>query len=304
MTVVISQIALHNCSYGESIPVNMMTFPGGEPHVTITAGMYAQAVTNAPVWIDARIADAEGWMTLMALINAVKALKPKCLGLFLPYFPGARQDRREPGRAFTAKMYAEMLNALSLDLVLTVDPHSEVVCGLVNEFHVIKSSELEWSARSAPYDAVICPDAGAERRATAMADRLKLPILYGHKHRDQLTGKLSGFSCDLIPNEYRRLLMVDDICDGGGTFIGLAEHLRQAGEISCDATEPYRHVLDLFVTHGIFSNGFEALSTRFDMIITTDSFGISFVKLDESKVASEIIPLFKVAQSYMQRRLV
>ena len=58
------------------------------------------------------------------------------------------------------------------------------------------------------------------------------------------------------------ILIVDDICDGGRTFIGLAEELKKknAGD------------LYLFVTHGIFSQGFSELKKHFKKIFSTNSF--------------------------------
>jgi len=55
---------------------------------------------------------------------------------------------------------------------------------------------------------------------------------------------------------------VDDICDGGGTFLGLATALKEknAGKLS------------LIVSHGIFSKGFEELNKSFDTVFTTNSF--------------------------------
>jgi len=55
---------------------------------------------------------------------------------------------------------------------------------------------------------------------------------------------------------------VDDICDGGGTFIGLAKALKQKNAGN----------LYLAVSHGIFSKGFNELNKHFTKIFTTDSF--------------------------------
>jgi ribose-phosphate pyrophosphokinase len=64
--------------------------------------------------------------------------------------------------------------------------------------------------------------------------------------------------------------MVDDICDGGGTFLGLAEELKSknAGK------------LFLAVSHGIFSKGISKLSSMFENIFTTDS----IKSMDESEI--------------------
>ena len=74
----------------------------------------------------------------------------------------------------------------------------------------------------ADYVGLICPDAGAAKRTEAVAEALALPVFYARKKRDFATGRLSGFACEPLPPE-GRLIVVDDICDGGGTFRGLAE---------------------------------------------------------------------------------
>jgi len=72
-------------------------------------------------------------------------------------------------------------------------------------------------------------------------------------------------------------LIVDDICDGGGTFLGLAEELKE-----CNSGDLY-----LAVSHGIFSKGSQTLLDNFKSIYSTDSFGqtkvegINYVLLNE-----------------------
>lgn len=80
------------------------------------------------------------------------------------------------------------------------------------------------------------------------------------KVRDFDTGKLSGFT---VPDmgEAERILIADDICDGGGTFVGLLDKIRETSSAP----------VDLYVTHGIFSKGLQILE-GFDRIYTTDSF--------------------------------
>ena len=86
-------------------------------------------------------------------------------------------------------------------------------------------------------------------------------MIQASKRRDVATGKLSGFAVDL-PEGEGNYLVVDDICDGGGTFMGLAD--------AAHASE-YRATLDLFVTHGVFSKGVGPLQTRYRTVYTTNS---------------------------------
>ena len=83
------------------------------------------------------------------------------------------------------------------------------------------------------------------------------------KIRDVKTRKLSGFKVYADDLQGRDCLVVDDICDGGGTFLGLAKELKakNAGK------------LYLAVSHGIFSRGVERLLEHYDGVFSTNSFG-------------------------------
>lgn len=80
------------------------------------------------------------------------------------------------------------------------------------------------------------------------------------KHRNPDTGKLDGFSCEPLP-ETGRFLVVDDICDGGGTFMGLA-----------GSTGLPKERLGLWVSHGVFSGRAPQLAEHFGEIVTSDSY--------------------------------
>jgi ribose-phosphate pyrophosphokinase len=199
---------------------------------------------------------------LLCTLDAVDRLGAGKLGLYLPYFPGARQDHPEPGTPNTLRIFASLLNAMGHDVVVVVDPHSRLV-GVHLDRCVTLGMDKIASAIMRPYNAVICPDKGAVGRAEAVASALHIPSIMGRKVRDPRDGKLSGFEVDPLPG-MGRYLVVDDICDGGGTFIGLAQEIRKnlVGRAS---------ILDLYVTHGVFSKGFKELNKHYEEIITTDS---------------------------------
>lgn len=189
----------------------------------------------------------------------------------IPYFPGARADRGVP---FGADVYVDFIYSLSLDQVITYDPHSEVYVELLNYDPALKVTPVyphEILATSAAqmimpnvYDGVIAPDKGAQVRSGAVARELGLPLYTATKTRDFESGKLTGFGMEqTLPND-GLYLIVDDICDGGGTFIGLANHLQET-------TENIR--LDLYVSHGVFSkNALDNLEKAFSRVFTTDSY--------------------------------
>lgn len=250
----------------EITPLGDTIFPGGECHWQVQpAKVYRQDVV-----IDARVNSNDEFMKLLVVTDALRACGPRSLSLFIPYFPGARQDRRELGGPLTAKIYADLINRLGFDNVIILDPHSDVLPALLDNVVVIPSSrifEMHFDVifdRLKRVDYVIAPDRGAEKRARSVANFFRAPVITAGKSRDPITGKLSGFYVDALPGA-GNYLVVDDICDGGGTFAGLAEAFLR-DDYATDST------LSLYVTHGIFSQGLWGLNKLYHQIISTDSF--------------------------------
>lgn len=188
--------------------------------------------------------------------------------LALPLIPGGRQDRLLQPRTqgdgtdalFTLRSVAEAVNACGYREVLTLDPHSDVTPALLNNVRVITAADVvrKYQHEFPTYDGVIAPDAGATRRAHGVARVLGIPLYQAWKQRDTVTGVLSGFGVQPLPPG--RFLVVDDLCDGGGTFVGLAKQVNTAGQ-KCD----------LYVSHGLFTKGTAELLQWYGRIITTDS---------------------------------
>lgn len=184
--------------------------------------------------------------------------------LVIPYFPGARADRGNP---FGLRTYANFIWAMGLNQIILFDPHSGVTGDELhagsNLLTIVHSEEL-LSAQidSSEYVGLIAPDKGAVERTNRVGKAMGLPVYRAGKTRNESTGKLTGFHMeDPLPAE-GKLLVVDDICDGGGTFLGLA-----------DSTGLPPERLDLYVSHGVFSG--KALSTlpyKFGKVMTTNSY--------------------------------
>ena len=186
-------------------------------------------------------------------------------GLVMPYLPSARGDKDLPSPARTNARLAGLAGITDL---ITVDPHSTVWLDAMSAVDpAIDRWELDLAtivadavAGSGPYQGVIGPDAGSKVRASLVADRLDIPVFIASKSRDQATGKLKGYQA---PDGVQtgRYLVVDDICDGGGTFALLRDAM--PGQVS----------LDLWVTHGGFTgpeHSRKALSGYY-RVHTTDS---------------------------------
>lgn len=182
--------------------------------------------------------------------------------VLMPYIPAARTDRDLP---CGAAVYASVIAAFA-DEVIYADIHSPLAKSKLRgpKLSEIPLGPLVSAAVPRDYDLVVAPDAGARERAEQVAAALGgLPVGYGRKRRDPATGRLGGFELDAQLVAGRRALVVDDVCDGGGTFAGLAA----VGEFA--AAER----VDLWVTHGVFSGG-ERLAANlapYTRIYTTDS---------------------------------
>lgn len=199
------------------------------------------------------------FVTAMFLVDAINESWGHINNLVLPYVPGARQDRfnGHGDILVTLKSVATMINQRNFQRVIILDPHSVATTALINNCGVYPLkfvAERLWQG----YGGVIAPDAGAGNRAFEIATVMGKDVTQASKHRDTSTGKLSDFSVNV---EYgKHYLVVDDICDGGGTFLGLGEKIKEQGAFA-----------DLYVSHGIFSNGTGALRKIYKNITTTDS---------------------------------
>lgn len=239
-----------------SDPISIGMYSDGTPLVKTED--FENIVEHADTMI-LRPSNLNEFVVAMFLIDAINMADGDISILVLPYVPGARQDRSNPTGdvLFAAWSVAEMINQRSFSRVVILDPHSEVTPTFINNVVIYPLEEVAtklWHG----YSGVIAPDKGAHNRAKEVADALGLDVTYGSKVRDVSTGRLSGF--DVTVEAGKHYLVADDICDGGGTFVGLGEKIKEQGATA-----------DLYVTHGIFSKGTDELKRIYDNIYTTDS---------------------------------
>ena len=257
---------------GKYIKFEKFTFKGGEPHIKLDIASLAGKVDW--VYISHRINSFNDMGELMVAVDALRREYPRVtILLFLPYFPGARQDRiMVDGEPFTAKIYADLINDMNFDHVTILDPHSDVAPALLNKVQVVENHPFVLSVLKDIYPQVnaktpilISPDAGSNKKVMKLAKYLSeynvMDIVKCDKTRDVKTGEITNFEVYADDLEGRDCIIVDDICDGGGTFLGLGAKLK---EKNCGK-------LYLVVTHGIFSSGFKNLNGMFEMVYTTDS---------------------------------
>jgi ribose-phosphate pyrophosphokinase len=237
------------------------TFSGGEPHIKIDPNFdLTQKIT-----ITHRLNSFNDLGLLCITVDALRRMDVKNIALFIPYFPAARQDRvMIKGEPLSVKVYADIINGMQLDKVFVFDAHSEVTPALVNNCEVIPNHTFIETVVKAIGNEVklISPDGGALKKIYKVSEFLGgVEVVECSKSRDVKTGRLSGFKVYNDDLQGADCLIVDDICDGGGTFVGLAEELKNknAGK------------LYLAVSHGIFNKGFAVLDC-FEKIFTTNSF--------------------------------
>lgn len=246
--------------HGNEIGFEAFTFSGGEPHIRISEFDTSQRVT-----VTHRINSFNDLGLLSIAIDALRRMGCKEIELYLPYFPGARQDRvMTSGESLTAKVYTDIINSYDLSCVTIFDVHSDVVPALLHNCKSVSNHFfIKEIIKDLPSDLLlIAPDAGAAKKIQNLARYLKHPnILICGKSRDVLTGELSEFIVPLEDVNQKPCLIVDDICDGGGTFLGLGHELKKKNAGG----------LYLAVSHGIFSQGFEKLSELFTKVYTTNS---------------------------------
>lgn len=183
--------------------------------------------------------------------------------LYCPYLPYARQDKAVSNDTTFARH--PMIASLSsyFNPIQTFDAHSD--CGDVESF----KPNIFFS--SIPKHDIICfPDAGAKKRYQEYFGGKKV-ILFS-KIRDQKTGAIKKVRFS-NPKKYllknKTILIVDDICDGGRTFIECAKVLK--------TFKPKQ--IGLAVSHGVFSQGFMPLAEAgIETVYTTNSLPKNNVK--------------------------
>ena len=171
--------------------------------------------------------------------------------LELKYLPYGRQDKVVANSTtFALRTFAKLVNGLGFMKVIIHDPHSEVALELIANSSAVYPTQQLANVLNETGATIVCyPDKGAVAKYTKVYKELVGSAhMYGEKVRDQLTGNITSYK--IVGNPHaERVLIVDDICDGGMTFKLLAKDLLAAGAES----------IVLFVTHGIFSKGLQTL---------------------------------------------
>jgi ribose-phosphate pyrophosphokinase len=242
------------------LPFERFTFPDGQPHVKLLhvpdPGAYRAATIEATLRTPADVFE-------VCLLADVLRAQGFSASLDIRYLMGARMDRPIDGLSpFTLRVVTSQLLACGFKRIRVLDAHSEVALKLLGATNVLPHVVVDnilarWDTESS---VAVAPDKGALHRVRQLAGSRKFHVRAGNKHRSSATGALGGFTVeDPTFLAHKACLIIDDICDGGGTFTGLANVLRVHGALS----------VDLFVTHGLFTKGLPLLGI--DTVYTTDT---------------------------------
>ncbi len=236
--------------------IQFTLFPDQQPHVNI------QGIEEGDeVKIICSITDSVKMMQLLQTANALENLFAVKKILVIPYLMAARFDRlMQHGDSIDLKVVANLINSCGFAKVYLFDAHSDVSSLLINNVVSITNKQMV-QQYDQPEGLLICPDAGAAKKVGKYFEWNKnlKDIVYCSKNRDLSTGHLTLEVLEPQECTGRNCLIVDDICDGGATFLAIANQIKP------------KH-LTLIVTHGIFSKGFAALEEKFNEIIVSDSF--------------------------------
>ena len=177
-----------------------------------------------------------------------ETLEPSALiHLEMPYYPYGRQDKNVSNETtFARKTFEDILYHLNFDEIWTIDIHSKSkLASNISPENYINIALFETKPT-----VIVFPDKGAANRYSRMFHEMYRLISF-EKQRNQLTGEITGLKPESTDfNESDRILVVDDICDRGGTFIGIAQELQKLGVTD----------INLYVTHGLFTGEPNALT--------------------------------------------
>lgn len=252
----------------QEVSIDWITFSDGAR----TCKVDAEKIKNTERYISYAVDPATDVFEVEPLLrlvhNAVWCVdtqnRPK-FHLYLPYLPYGRADRVfEEGNPEPLGSFITNIAEMGFSEINLVDPHNEeyidtfAVHNQQVKFNIKPQEDAFVEAvkthsfnplHTKRWDYIVAPDKGARHKAERLSEKLNTPILTATKIRDMTTGRISSieFDCDLPRGA--RVIIVDDICDGGGTFVPLIESLVKAN-----------NTVDLYITHMIGSRGLAIFS--------------------------------------------
>lgn len=234
-------------------------------------------IKDSEIMIKSRLNDFKDLEIIISATSCLKEIGAKNISLYIPYFLGGRSDRKfeTGGTNYIKNVISPVINSQGYSSVTVLDPHSDVIEACLDNFKKIDNIDLVKFAlekhKSDNLIVLVSADAGGLKKIYNVCEGISTelstyPIINGTKHRD-LNGKITHTSvpdCEKYTDyDY---FIVDDICDGGRTFVEIAKIIQSEIDKNNGNGQIY-----LIVTHGIFSAGFDELNKYFKTIWTTNS---------------------------------
>jgi len=188
--------------------------------------------------IQSTFSPAENLFELLLMIDAARRASAYKVVAVIPYYGYARQDRKDKPRvAIGSKLVANMLVAAGADRIITMDLHAPQIQGYFD----IPMDHLDSSAIFIPYIEQLklenltfaAPDVGSANRIREIASYFNAEMVICDKHRKRANEIASMVVIGDV--EGRDVILIDDICDTGGTLAKAAGLLREKGATSVRA---------------------------------------------------------------------
>ena len=215
--------------------VSFKLFPDNQPHVNIV-----DINEGDEVEVTCALRSSLDMMHLLEASNALDHLFAKKKVLVIPYLMAARFDRvMEEGDSCDLEVVSELINMCNFEKVVLYDVHSDVAKALIKRSVNITNKVLV-DAYDKPDSVLICPDAGAVKKVGKYLEWNKniVDVVYCTKTRDLSNGNLTIKVLEPEKCIGKNCVIIDDLCDGGGTFMGIASQIKPV-------------FLTLIVTHGL-----------------------------------------------------
>jgi len=171
-------------------------------------------------------------MELLVMLDAFRRSSAERITAVLPYYGYARSDKKDRPRVpISAKLIANLLTVAGADRLLTIDLHAAQIQGFfdipVDHLYAAPVMIGHYQENPMPNLTVVAPDTGGAERARAYAKRLDAELALCDKRREKanvaevmnVVGDVRGRNC----------LVVDDMCDTGGSLVKVAAALKKAG---------------------------------------------------------------------------
>lgn len=244
--------------------ISYFTFPGGEIQIQLPEIIKSERVVLK--WKPKHATDV---MLLLLTVDALRRANIADIDLEVLYLPYARQDRVcAPGEAFSLSVICKLIDLLGVTMIRLWDVHNqELTMEMIDDTSLYHTDAVDIFSRFKIFDdfdmdnLILCsPDQGAGNRVMEIVNLFELGMpIHLEKDRCPETGKILGMTYNVYNRniDSYNVMVIDDICDGGATFIQAAKLLRDNG--ACN--------LYLYITHGIFSKGLDNLLRHYKHII-------------------------------------